>query len=84
MAEKEELDITSMLMDIRERLVRVETNTKHLDSTAIKADKAYSIAKENQKDITDLNERAKWTQRTAITAILIPIGLFLFEKLIGG
>lgn len=84
MAEKEGLDITSMLMDIRERLARVETNTKHLDSTAIKADKAYSIAKENQKDIEDLNDRSKWTQRTAITAILIPIGLFLFEKLIGG
>lgn len=84
MAEKEELDITSMLMDIRERLVRVETNTKHLDSTAIKADKAYSIAKENQKDITDLNERAKWTQRTSITAVLIPLGLFLLNKFIGG
>ncbi|MCP8847906.1 hemolysin XhlA family protein [Latilactobacillus curvatus] len=82
--EKEDLNVTEMLIDIRERLVRVETNTRHLDSTATKVEKAYSIAKENQKDIGDLNERSKWTQRTAITAILIPIGLFLFEKLIGG
>lgn len=82
--EKEDLNVTEMLIDIRERLVRVETNTSHLDSTAAKAEKAYSIAKENQKDIEDLNERAKWTQRTAITAILIPIGLFLFQKLMGG
>ena len=73
-----------MLIDIRERLARVEENTSNLDSTAIKASKAYSIAKENQKDITDLNERSKWAQRTAITAILIPIGLFLLNKFMGG
>lgn len=82
--EKEDLNVTKMLIDIRERLVRVETNTRHLDSTATKAEKAYSIAKENQKDIEDLNERAKWTQRTSITAVLIPIGLFLFQKFMGG
>ncbi|WP_367365854.1 hemolysin XhlA family protein [Pediococcus parvulus] len=82
--EKEDLNVTEMLIDIRERLVRVETNTRHLDSTATKAEKAYSIAKENQKDIEDLNDRSKWTQRTAITAILIPIGLFLFQKFMGG
>lgn len=82
--EKEDLNVTKMLIDIRERLVRVETNTRHLDSTATKAEKAYSIAKENQKDIEDLNERAKWTQRTSITAVLIPLGLFLFQKFMGG
>lgn len=82
--DKDDLNVTEMLIDIRERLARVEENTSNLDSTAIKASKAYSIAKENQKDIEDLNDRSKWTQRTAITAILIPIGLFLFEKLIGG
>lgn len=84
MIEKEEINITEMLIEIKERLVRVETNTQHLDSTAIKASKAYSMAKENQKDIEDLNDRSKWTQRTAITAILIPIGLFLLNKFIGG
>lgn len=82
--DNDDLNVTEMLIDIRERLARVEENTSNLDSTAIKASKAYSIAKENQKDIEDLNDRSKWTQRTAITAILIPIGLFLFEKLIGG
>ncbi|MCS8617853.1 hemolysin XhlA family protein [Latilactobacillus curvatus] len=82
--DKDDLNVTEMLIDIRERLARVEENTSNLDSTATKASKAYSIAKENQRDIADLNDRSKWTQRTAITAILIPIGLFLFEKLIGG
>ena len=82
--DKDDLNVTEMLIDIRERLARVEENTSNLDSTAIKASKAYSIAKENQKDIEDLNDRSKWTQRTAITAILIPIGLFLLNKFMGG
>ncbi|BCX29539.1 hypothetical protein LTWDN19_19020 [Latilactobacillus curvatus] len=82
--DKDDLNVTEMLIDIRERLARVEENTSNLDSTAIKANKAYSMAKENKKDITDLNERSEWTQRTAITAILIPIGLFLLNKFMGG
>lgn len=83
-SDKDDLNVTEMLIDIRERLARVEENTSNLDSTATKASKAYSIAKENQRDIADLNDRSKWTQRTAITAILIPLGLFLIERLLGG
>lgn len=84
MAEQEEINITKMLIDISERLAKVEANTRHLDSTANEARQALNIAKENQKDIADLNERSRWNQRTSITAILIPLGLFLFQKFIGG
>lgn len=84
MTGKEEINITEMLIEIKERLVRVETNTQNLDSTATKAEQAYNIAKENQKDITDLNERSRWSQRTSITALLIPLGLFLLNKFMGG
>lgn len=84
MTGKEEINITEMLIEIKERLVRVETNTQNLDSTATKAEQAYNIAKENQKDIADLNERSRWSQRTSITALLIPLGLFLLNKFMGG
>ena len=51
--DKDDLNVTEMLIDIRERSARFEENTSNLDSTAIKASKTYSIAKENQyKEIT--------------------------------
>lgn len=83
MAEQEEINITKMLMDIKERLVRVETNTEHLHSTESKAEEALNIAKHNRDDITDLKESAKFTQRTSITAVLIPLG-WLLIKYFGG
>lgn len=80
MPENNEVNVVKMLIDISGRLSRVEENTKglhHTDSTAVEA---LSLAQQNKENIKKINDTSTWAFRTAIAAVLIPVGVFLIEK----
>ncbi|KRL02532.1 hemolysin XhlA family protein [Liquorilactobacillus capillatus] len=82
MQEKEDVNVIELLMDIQQRLAKVETNTSGLNKIGEKADKAYAMSKQNAEDIKDIKSDNKWNWRTTIVAIVIPIALYLVEKFI--
>lgn len=61
MPEKNEQDLW---MEILQRLVRIEENTKGVDEIASKATIALAKSEENERDINEIKENQKWTWRT--------------------
>ena len=80
MAEKEDVNVIDLLMDIQQRLVKVETNTSGVNETTKKADEAYTLAKQNEADIKDLKSNSQWWSRTMWVAIILPVALFIVEN----
>lgn len=69
--------------EVLTRLTKIETKLDDYSRTRDKVDTAYNQAKENEKDIQDLQDKIKWISRTSIGAIITGlIGLlFAFIKL---
>ncbi|MFT8825411.1 MAG: hypothetical protein ABF536_06170 [Liquorilactobacillus mali] len=61
MPERENYDSSQILIEILQRLARVEENTKGLSQTDEKADKAYSMAKKHEEEIKELKETSSKT-----------------------
>lgn len=80
MPEKDEVNVMQTLMTMGERLARIEANTQGLHHTDRTAVEALNKATKNEEDIKTIHDRSQWTMRMAITAIIIPVGLFLFER----
>lgn len=70
-------------MQVLQRLVKIEENTKHLDGISDKARMAFSKAEENEKDIAEIRENLKWTWRT-IAGIGVSVVVYFLNKIIGG
>lgn len=68
--------IVTMLFEIRERLVAIETRQEDSKDAKDKAYEALSISKENEKDICEIKEGQKWTVRTI--AVLVGAALLNF------
>ncbi|MCP0886920.1 hemolysin XhlA family protein [Ligilactobacillus sp. WILCCON 0076] len=82
MPEKDDVNVIGLLMDIQQRLAKVETNTSGINDTAKKAEDAYNLSKQNESDINDLKSNSTWWQRTMWVAIILPVALFLIEQLL--
>lgn len=51
-------------VEILQRLVRIEENTKGVDKISEIATSALAKSVENEKDIAEIKENQKWTWRT--------------------
>lgn len=77
---KDDVNVIELLMDIQQRLAKVEVNTSGVNDTARKTDEAYQLSKQNEQDIKELKQNSQWWSRTMWVAILLPLGLFLLEN----
>ena len=64
-------DIQSVLNEIRERLVRVETKLDDYNGLRDKAESAYSVANNTKEKIEKLEDNQKWLLRTTIGDIIV-------------
>lgn len=69
------------LIDIRERLVRIETILQNQDVDSIKeiALDAKAVADKNSKDIADLQSYVKWFVMAVIGAFLAAVCALVFK-----
>lgn len=68
--------------EVLERLTKIETKLDDYGSFRDKTEEAYSLSKENEKDIDEINDKIKWLSRTIAGAILtglIGIGIVLVK-----
>ena len=79
MTEKNEQDLW---MEILQRLVRIEENTKGVDEIASKATIALAKSEENEKDIAEIKENQKWTWRT-IAGIGVSVIVYFITRFLG-
>ncbi|CEF50649.1 hemolysin XhlA family protein [Lactococcus petauri] len=68
------------LREILERTTRIETKLDNYESVREKADKAYSLAINNAKDIAKIEATNKWSWGFMITIAISCIG-YLLSKL---
>jgi chromosome segregation ATPase len=56
--------------EVLERLAKIETKLDDYGSLREKTEEAYSLSKENEKEISDIQEKLKWITRTVVGAII--------------
>lgn len=71
-----------ILIEIRERLVRVETKIDDYNGLREKLDKTYGMAANSREDISELKGNQSWLWRTVIGGIVAAVIGFIFK--IGG
>lgn len=72
--------------EVLERLTKIETKLDDYANMREKTETAYSLSKENEKEIEDIKEKIKWITRTIVGAILtglIGIGIILLKMGMG-
>lgn len=72
--------------EVLERLTKIETKLDDYSNTREKTETAYSLSKENEKEIEDMKEKIKWITRTIVGAILtglIGIGIIFLKMGMG-
>ena len=67
--------------EVLERLTKIETKLDDYTNIREKTEEAYSLSKENEKDITDINDKIKWLSRTIVGAIITGIIGIIFVML---
>ena len=75
--------------EVLTRLAVIESKIDDYKDTREKADEAYNKAKENEKEILDIQDKMKWISRAIVGAIITAIigVVFVFLKIglgIGG
>lgn len=70
------------LIEIRERLVRIETILEEQDYKAVEktADDALAVAKNNAEDIAKLQNIVSWVIRAIIGAVISAVLAFVLVK----
>ena len=69
------------LVEIRERLVRIETILEEQDYKAVAktADEAFSLAKKNEKAISELQGYVKWFVMAILGAFIAAVCALVFK-----
>jgi hypothetical protein len=68
--------------EVLERLTKIETKLDDYGNMREKTEEAFTLSRENEKDIAEINDKIKWLSRTIAGAIIAGIiGLiFTFVK----
>lgn len=69
------------LVEIRERLVRIETILEEQDYKALQktAEDAYSMAQKNEKNVSELQSYVKWFVMAVLGAFIAAICALVFK-----
>ena len=70
--------------EVLERLTKIETKLDDYGNLRDKTEQSYSLSKENEKDIAEIQEKLKWLGRTIIGAIIAGlVGILIVYLQIG-
>lgn len=64
--------------EVLDRLIKIETKLDDYGNMREKTEEAYTLSKENEKDIDEINDKIKWLSRTTAGAIIAGIVGLLF------
>ena len=67
------MDNKNFEREVMERLTKIETKLDDYNNFRDKSEEAYSLSKENEKDIDEINDKIKWLSRTIAGAIITGI-----------
>lgn len=56
--------------EVLERLTKIETKLDDYTNFRNKTEEAYSLSKENEKEIEEIKEKTKWISRTVIGGLI--------------
>lgn len=73
------MEAEKILLEIRERVVRIETKMEDYGKIKDTADSAYNMACTNKEDISEMKDSQKWLWRTVFGGILSGIIAFIFK-----
>ena len=65
--------------EVLTRLTKIETKLDDYKNVKDKLNDAYSISRQNSKDIEDMRDKLKWITRTIIGAIIAGIIAIIFN-----
>ena len=68
-----------ILLEIRDRVVRIETKMEDYKEVKDTADAAYNMSCTNKDDIEDMKDGQKWLWRTVGGSIIAAIVAFIFK-----
>jgi hypothetical protein len=71
-------DTQELLLEIRDRVIRVETKIEGYNGLREKVDKAYNLSANNKEDVDDMKDNQKWLWRTTLGGILAAVIAFIF------
>ena len=64
--------------EVLTRLTVIETKLDDYNRIKEKTDEAYSLSKENEKEIIEIKDKIKWISRTIVGAIITGIIAIVF------
>lgn len=64
--------------EVLTRLTIIETKLDDYNRIKEKTDEAYSLSKENEKEIIEIKDKIKWISRTIVGAIITGIIAIVF------
>jgi hypothetical protein len=59
--------------EVLERLTKIETKLDDYGNMREKTEEAFTLSRENEKDINEINDKIKWLSRTIAGAIIAGI-----------
>jgi len=68
-----------ILLEIRDKVIRIETKIEDYGNIRDKLDKAYGMSCNNREDITEMKDSQKWLWRTVGGSIIAGIIAFIFK-----
>ncbi|OTN76715.1 hypothetical protein A5886_001794 [Enterococcus sp. 8G7_MSG3316] len=71
------------LLEVLQRLAKIEENTRHIDNISDIARKALSKSRENEKKLIELNDSQKFMWRTVV-GIVVSVIVYLITQYLGG
>lgn len=71
-----------LLMEILERLAKIETKLDDYHQVQSNSAEALNLTRQNTQDINELKDNSKWIGRTAWTALIFPIILEIILSII--
>lgn len=74
-----EKETQELLLDIKERVVRIETKLEDFGDTKRKADDAYNMSVSNKGDIEEMKDGQKWLWRTVGGGFIAGVIAFIFK-----
>lgn len=77
------MDNIEFQQKVLERLTAIETTLKLQDykSVSEKSNEAYELAKQNERDITKMQEKNKWYYTTVVGAVILYLINFLLNHI---
>ncbi|URZ06762.1 hemolysin XhlA family protein [Clostridium felsineum] len=72
-------DKDNKIQEILERLVRMETKLDDFTSLREKAEDAFNISNQNNKDLNEIQDNIRWLWRSILGAVVVSVVGFIIK-----